>query len=133
MTWERCKPFLSYVRAAVEAHLPPKQVIFNDPSHTTYDYWDLMLLKAYHFTQDFYRESVPVWWDESDEVFFDAEARISRSRAAIQRAEERESSKKDAKPVHGRYYVPVPRTQGGKPFPTFADWSKEQERRRGKK
>jgi hypothetical protein len=124
---------MSFVRAAVSANLPPKQVIFNDPSHKEYDYWDLKLLKAYHFAEDFIRDGVPVWWDESDDVRFVAEKRISKSKAAVQAAEKSESGK-DKQPPNGRYYVPVPEPMmGGKELPTFADWIEEQERKRGQK
>ena len=123
---------MSFVRAAVNAHLPPKQVIFNDPSHTEYDYWDLKLLKAYYFAQDFIREGIPVWWDESDDVMFEVDKRVSRSRAAITRAEKQETGKGKEAP-HGRYYVPKPKTRGGVPMPTFEDWIKEQERKKGRK
>lgn len=133
MTWAECKPYLSFIRAAVAAHLPPKQVIFNDPSHKEYDFWDLRLLKAYFFTQDFFREGVPIWWDESDEVMFDAVPRISRSRAAVQRAEQNENAGDKSSPP-GRYFVPEPKPRmGGQPLPTFADWLKERERKSGSK
>lgn len=132
MTWERCKPFYSYLRAAVEAHLPPKQVIFNDPTHTSYDFWDLRLLKAYYLSVDFSRNGVPVWWDESDDVMFEAEKRVSRSRAATDKAERAENSGDKSAPP-GRYYLPVPKTRGGAPFPTFKDYIAQEERKRGKK
>lgn len=109
--------------------MPPKQVIFNDPKHTTYDYWDLKLLKALAFADDFIRDGVPVWWDESDDVFFEVEKRISRSRAAVQRSEEQESGK-DKTPPKGRYYVPVPKTRGGAPLPTFAQWAEQQDKKK---
>jgi hypothetical protein len=89
-------------------------------------------LKAAYFAQDFIREGVPIWWDESDDVFFEAEKKISRSRAAVQRAEESETGK-DKKAPPGRYYVPVPKTKGGKPLPSFLQWTEEQARKRGKK
>jgi len=122
---------MSYVRAAVAANLPPKQVIFNDPSHTSYDFWDLRLLKAYHFAQDFIRDGIPVWWDESDDVFFEAEGRISRSKAAIQKKEKSESGK-DKTPPDGRYYQAIPKTRNGKPLPTFADWLDQVARKKGR-
>lgn len=124
-------PFMSYVRAAVSANLPPKQVIFNDPNHTKYDFWDLRLLKAYYFAQDFIRDGVPIWWDESDSVFFEVEKRISRSKAATQRAEKAETGK-DKNPPEGRYYVPVPKTRGGAEMPSFSDWVAERERKKGR-
>lgn len=91
-----------------------------------------MLLKAYHFSKDFIREGVPVWWDESDEVFFDVEKKVSRSRAATQRAEEAENAK-DKKAPPGRYYVPVPKTRGGAPLPTFMEWVEGVTAKRGVK
>ena len=65
-------------------------------------------------------------------MFFEVEKKISRSRAATQRAEDQENGK-DKKSPPGRYYIPVPKTRGGKPLPTFAEWVMEQERKRGKK
>ncbi len=121
---------MSFVRAAVLAHLPPKMVIFNDPEHKEYDFWDLRLLKAYHFAQDFIRGGIPVWWDESDDVVFEVEKRISRSEAAKQRAEKSETGKDKSAPP-GRYYIPVPKTRGGASFPTFKDWIEQEERKRG--
>ena len=122
---------MSFVRAAVTAKLPPKQVIFTDPNHTEYDHWDLVLLKAYHFAQDFIRGGIPVWWDESDEVFFEVERRTSRSQAAIDRAERADSSG-DKTPAPGQYYVPVPKTRGGQPLPSFSDWMEQENRKRRK-
>lgn len=112
----------------MKANLPPKQVLFNDPKHTEYDYWDLMLLKAYHFCEDYIRDGVPIWWDESDEVFFEAEPRISKSNAATRRAEEVENQG-DRKSPPGRYFIPIPKTRGGRAMPTFSDWLKEQEKK----
>ncbi len=121
MTWDECKAFRSYIRAAVKANLPPKQVIFNDPSHTEYDFWDLRLLKAYHFGED-----------ESDRVNFEVKRRTSRSQAALDRAKEQDS-KGNKKPVPGRYYVPVPKTNDGGALPTFDEWAKAQARLEGRK
>lgn len=116
----------------MDANLPPKQVIFNDPTHTEYDFWDLRLLKAAFFAKDFIREGVPIWWDESDDVTFEVERKTSRSRAAVQRAEDSDN-KGDKKAPPGRYYIPVPRTRGGASFPTFSEWIEDQERKKGKK
>jgi len=122
---------MSYVRAAVAANLPPKQVIFNDPKHTSYDFWDLRLLKAYHFAQDFIRDGIPVWWDENDDVFFEAEGRISKSKAAVQRKEKAETGK-DKTPPDGRYYIPIPKTRGGAPMPSFSDWLAQLDRKKAR-
>lgn len=91
-----------------------------------------MLIKAYWFSEDFIRDGVPIWWDESDEVFFEVEKRISRSRAAVERTQDSENGK-DKKAPAGRYYIPTPKTRGGAEFPSFEDWVAEQERKKGRK
>ena len=130
MTWDECKPFYSFIRAAVEAGLPPKQVIFSNPKHKEYDFWDLRLLQAYYFAQDFTRNGIPVWWDESNDVVFEVKKKVSRSKAAVDRAEKRDA-KGDKGSKDGVYYVPVPKTRGGAPFPTFEAWASEQSRLSG--
>lgn len=111
--------------------MPPKQVIFEDPSHTEYDFWDLRLLKAHHFAEDFTRDGIPVWWDESDDVAFEVKRRTSRSKAALSRAEEQDSKSKAKH--HGRYYIPVPKRIGGGDLPTFQEWVQARARQEGRK
>lgn len=77
--------------------------------------------------QDWYRDGIPVWWDESDRVTFDAEPRTSKSRAAVDRAQEK-ASKGKSNP-HGRYYVAKPTTIDGGPMPTREEWLEEQSRK----
>jgi hypothetical protein len=60
----------------------------NDESHKDWTLWDYRLIKAYYILQDWYRDGIPIWWDESERVAFNAKARISKSRAAIERAQE---------------------------------------------
>lgn len=81
----------------------------------------MVLLKAYYLTVDFSRDGIPVWWDESDDVDFEIKRKTSRSHGAVERAEKQDTSGKQERPP-GRYYVPVPKTRGGKPFPTLADY-----------
>ena len=109
---------------------PPQAVIFNDPSHKEWDEWDYKLFKAHYILQDWYRDGIPVWWDESDRVTFDAVARVSKSRAAIERAQE-SASGKGKKPVYGRYFVAEPRVMDGGEMPTRAEWLEEQEMKSG--
>lgn len=130
MTWDECKHFASFIRAAVEAGLPPKQVIFNDPTHKEYDHWDLILLKTHYFIRDFTVDGVPVWWDSSDRVGFEVKRRISRSKAALDKAQDQDNGK-NKKRVFGRYYVPEPRVIDGGEFPTFAEWAEEQRQKDG--
>lgn len=113
------------MKAAVLSGQPPLAVIFEEPEHVTWDIWDYRLFKAHYILQDWYRDGIPVWWDESDRVTFDAVARVSKSRAAIDRAQN-SASKSKAKPVHGRYYVAQPRVMDGGEFPTREEWLKEQ-------
>jgi hypothetical protein len=81
--------------------------------------------------QDWYRDGIPVWWDESDRVTFDAVPRISKSRAAIDRAQDAASSG-NKKAVPGRYYIAEPKTMDGGPLPTREEWLEEQQRKAGK-
>jgi hypothetical protein len=112
------------LKAAVEAGLPPTAVILNDTSHKEWSEWDFKLLKAHHLVQDWYRDGIPIWWDESDRVTFDAKARVSKSRAAIERAQE--SASKNNKPSPGRYFIAEPRVMDGGELPTRDEWLDEQ-------
>ena len=85
------------------------------------------MLKAQYILDDWYRDGIPVWWDESDRVNFDAVARVSKSRAAIERAQEKAGKAKTQ--VHGRYFVAEPRVIGGGELPTRQEWLDEQARK----
>ena len=119
------------MKAAVEAGLPPTAVVFNDPNHKEWTEWDFKLLKAHHLVQDWYRDGIPIWWDESDRVTFDAKARVSKSRAAIERAQE--SASKNKKPSPGRYFIAEPRVMDGGELPTRDEWLEEQAVKSGTK
>lgn len=104
-------------------------MIFNDPSHDAWDEWDYKLFKAHYILEDWYRDGIPVWWDESDRVTFDAKARTSKSRAAVERAQEADGKKKSK--AYGKYYVTEPRVMDGGDMPTREEWLKEQEEKKG--
>lgn len=89
--------------------------------------WDYRLIKAHYILKDWYRDGVPLWWDESDRVTFDAKARTSKSRAAIERAQEADSKKK--KKSYGKYWVAEPRLMDDGDFPTREEWLEEQDRK----
>ncbi len=91
--------------------------------------WDYRLIKAHHLLEDWYRDGVPIWWDESDRVTFDAKARVSKSRAAVERASEA-SNKKNSK-SYGVYFIAEPRTMDDGEMPTRAEWLEEQEIKKG--
>jgi hypothetical protein len=115
------------LKAAVYSGQPPLAVIFNDPSHEKWNEWDYKLFKAHYILQDWYRDGIPIWWDESDRVTFDAKPRVSKSRAAIERAQEKANSGKTTS--HGRYYVAEPKLMSGDSMPTKAEWLEEQEKK----
>tara|TARA_R110000822_G_scaffold839_2_gene3675 strand:- start:143 stop:472 length:330 start_codon:yes stop_codon:yes gene_type:complete len=91
--------------------------------------WDYRLIKAHYLLEDWYRDGIPIWWDESDRVTFDAKARFSKSRAATERAQEADGKKKSK--VYGKYYTAEPRVMDGGEFPTRDEWLEEQETKRG--
>ena len=94
--------------------------------------WDYRLVKAHFILEEWYRDGIPIWWDESDRVTFDAVARVSKSRAAVERAQE-SAGGKGKKPVPGRYFVAEPRLIDGEDMPTRSEWLEEQERKAGNK
>ena len=108
---------------------PPTAVIFSDPSHKKWTVWDYRLLKAHYILEEWYRDGIPLWWDESDRVTFDARARFSKSRAAIERAQESDSKKKSKS--YGKYYVAEPKVIDGGNMPTREEWLDEQQRKNG--
>jgi hypothetical protein len=94
--------------------------------------WDYRLFKAHYILQDWYRDGIPIWWDESERVTFDAKARLSKSRAAIERAQEAASGK-GKKSVPGRYFVAEARVMDGGEMPTREEWIEEQKVKAGAK
>lgn len=91
--------------------------------------WDYRLFKAHYILEDWYRDGVPIWWDESDRVTFDAKARVSKSRAAIERAQEADGKKKSKS--YGRYFITEPRVMDGGELPTREEWLEEQKAKKG--
>jgi hypothetical protein len=118
------------LKAAVASGQPPTAVIFSDPSHTKWTMWDYRLLKAHFLIEDWYRDGIPIWWDESDRVAFTAKGRISKSRAAIERAQEA-STKGNKKAVPGRYFIAEPQVTDGGTLPTRDEWIQEQSQKTG--
>jgi hypothetical protein len=92
--------------------------------------WDYRLIKAHYMLEDWYRDGVPIWWDESDRITFDAKARVSKSKAAIERAQEADGKKKSK--AHGRYFIAEPRVMDGGEMPTREEWMEEQNQKQGK-
>ena len=104
-------------------------VIFNDPLHEKWNEWDYKLFKAHYILEDWYRDGIPLWWDESERVTFDAKGRVSKARAAIERAQEADAKKKSKS--HGRYFTAEPRVMDGGEMPTRDEWLEEQKAKKG--
>lgn len=113
------------LKAAVASAQPPMAVLFNDPSHKEWTEWDYKLFKAHFLKEDWYRDGIPIWWDESERVTFTAKPRLSKSRAAIERAQE-SSTKGNKKAVPGRYFIAEPTVTDGGELPTRDEWLEEQ-------
>ena len=80
--------------------------------------------------QDWYRNGIPIWIDESERITFDAVPRVSKSRAAIERAEEKASKKKGNS--YGRYFTAKPRVIDGGEMPTRDEWLQQEMAKQGK-
>lgn len=87
--------------------------------------WDYRLLKAHFILEDWYRDGIPIWWDESERIAFEVKGRTSKSRAAIERAQEN-AGKGNKKAVPGRYFIAQPVVIDGGDFPTRDEWLDEQ-------
>jgi hypothetical protein len=112
------------IEAAVAVGKPPTAMIYSDPTHVEWTVWDYRLVKAHFMLKNWYRDGIPIWWDESDRVTFDAKGRVSKSRAAIDRAQERAGKAKN--PTPGQYFVAEARVMDGGEFPTRDEWIAEQ-------
>lgn len=112
------------VRAAINAGLPPLAVLFDEPKRE-WTRWDTILIKAYEIYTDMTNGTgIPVYWDRSDRVQFELGTYVSKSRAVLDRAEEkaRESKSKN----HGKVFYAIPHTVDGGPLPTLEEFLAEQ-------
>lgn len=86
-------------------------------------------MKAKYILDDWYRDGIPIWWDESERVAFNAKSRVSKSRAAIDRAQE--AAGKNKKHIPGQYFIAEPVVIDGGDFPTRDEWLEEQAYKNG--
>lgn len=115
---------------AVSAGLPPLQVIFSDPEHKEWTRLDLQLAKAYKLYDRFMGASAfPPWIDRSERVEFEVKKFISKSDAALTRAQDADMDKDghSVAPKGTKYYA-VPKTKDGKPLPTLREWLDEKDK-----
>lgn len=71
---------------------------------------------------------VPIYWDRSERVDFEVGIAYSKSRAVLDRAEEREMNSKTKS--YGKSFYPIPRSKDGGPLPTLEEWMEEQAARK---
>jgi hypothetical protein len=99
-----------------------------DPEHQ-WGKWDFRLVKALELRDEMVQGGVPIYWDRSDRVVFTAEAYVSKSRAALDKAEEKARNSKAKN--YGKVFYPVPQTTDGGPMPTLEEWLEEQRAKKG--
>lgn len=117
------------MRAAVKASRPPLSFILEDPGHKEYTVWDMRLVKGLELYEDMRSGTgVPIYWDRSDRVVFEAESYTSKSQAALDRAEEKAQNSKSKN--YGKRFYAVPKTTDGGPLPTLEEFLEEQEKKR---
>lgn len=91
--------------------------------------WDYRLVKALRTHEDLVTGTgVPIYWDRSDRVAFEAHSFVSKSKAALERAEEKAS--KGTTKNYGKTFYAVPKTTDGGPLPTLEEFVEEQRLRR---
>lgn len=115
---------LSRIRAAVKVSKPPLMFILEDPQHVDWTMWDFRLAKAIEIHADMTQGGVPIYWDRSDRVVFTAESYVSKSKAALDRAEEK--AQKGKSKNYGKVFYPLPRTVDDGPLPTLEEYLEEQ-------
>lgn len=103
--------------------------ILEDPDHSEWTMWDMRLVKGLQLHDDIRNGTgIPIYWDRSDRVVFETEHYISKSQAALDRAEEKARDSKAKN--YGKIFYAVPKTTDGGPLPTFQEWTEEQEKKR---
>src|SRR5690606_24835239 len=86
---------------------------------------DTKLIKAFEIFEDMRQGTgIPVYWDRSENVYFELGSYVSKSKAVLDRAEEkmREGKSKN----YGKILYAIPHTRDGGPLPTLDDFLKEQ-------
>lgn len=105
-------------------------MIFEEPERE-WSHWDFRLVKAFQIREEMLMGGVPIYLDRSDRVRFEVESFVSKSKAALDRAEEKASNSKQK--TYGKIFYPVPKTVDGGPLPTLEEWLEEQRRKNAMK
>lgn len=72
---------------------------------------------------------IPIYIDRSERVDFKVGVSFSKSRAAMERAEEAEQKKQGTTKSYGKSFYPIPVTKDGGPLPTLAEFLEEASKR----
>jgi len=108
--------------------MPPLAFIFESPKHE-WGMWDIRLAKAVEIYDNIMTGGVPIYWDRSDRVTFTTGSFISKSKAALDRAEEkaREGKAKN----YGKVFYPIAKSNDDNPIlPTMEEWMEEQAKKK---
>lgn len=102
----------------------------NDPE-AKWTQWDYKLVKALEIYDNMMAGgSFPFYIDRSDRVRFEVKSLVSKSKAVLDRAEERASNSKSKN--YGKILYAVPETIDGGPLPTLEEFLAEQEEKRSR-
>ena len=111
--------------------MPPLAVIFEDPEHK-WNKWDFRLVKALEIYDNMTNGTgIPIYWDRADRVRFEVGSYVSKSKAALDRAEE--NAKKGKAKNYGKIFYAVPETVDGGPLPTLDEYLEEQATKRAER
>jgi len=93
--------------------------------------WDYILAEVAQMLEDYRTPEGHMFWEaESQRVTFDAQRKINKARAAIER-KTKGSKNKPYKPADGEYWVTEPVLMSGDDWPTIAEWMEEKNVREG--
>lgn len=121
---------VSRIRAAVKISKPPLAVIFNAPT-MEWSSWDFKLVKALELYDEMKTGTgMPIYWDRSDRVRFEVGSYTSKSKAVLDRAEEKAGESKSKN--YGKVFYATPKTMDGGMLPTLDEWLAEQEEKRAR-
>jgi len=105
-------------------------VIFEAPERE-WTRWDFRLIKALELYDDMKTGTgMPMYWDRSDRVRFELETYTSKSKAVLDRAEEKAAEGKSKN--YGKVFYTVPKTMDGGPLPTLEEFLAEQAEKRSR-
>ena len=111
------------IRAAISIGKPPLALVLEEPGRD-WTRWDFRLVKGLIIHDETITSSgVPIYWDRSERVDFEVGVAYSKSKAALDRAEEKEEKSKSKS--YGKVFYPIPRTVDGGPMPTMEEWLEE--------